>query len=81
MILDDISDGYRTVLEIVIRTVKQTQTLLPENQPSRVAAIPAIRQTIVISFLCSKLSLVKIPKSSIHATITRMSQPRQIYNR
>jgi hypothetical protein len=47
MSLDDISDGYRTVLEIVIRTVKQTQTILPDNQPARAASIPAVRQTMV----------------------------------
>lgn len=47
MSLDDVSDGYRTVLDIVIRTVKQTQTVLPESQPSRAASIPAVRQTMV----------------------------------
>ena len=62
MSLDDISDGYRTVLEIVIRTVKQTQTLLPENQPSRTAAIPAIRQTIVIALLTSRTNSSQNPQ-------------------
>jgi len=43
MSLEDVSEGYRTVLEIVIKTVKQTQTLLREIQTSE---IPAIRKTV-----------------------------------
>ena len=46
MSLEDISDGYRTVLEIVIKTVKQTQTLLPENRLGHTAELPAIRKTM-----------------------------------
>lgn len=46
MSLEDVSDGYRTVLEIVIKTVKQTQTLLPESQPAHTAELPAIRKTV-----------------------------------
>ena len=45
--LEDISDGYRTVLESIIGTVKQTQTVLPDNQRPHAANVPAIRQTIV----------------------------------
>jgi DNA-directed RNA polymerase len=46
MSLEDVSDGYRTVLQMVVKTVNQTQTLLPENQPSAAAEIPAIRKTV-----------------------------------
>src|SRR5579862_9736694 len=45
MSLEDLTDIYRTVLEIVTKTVKQTQTILPDNQPARLATIPALRQT------------------------------------
>jgi DNA-directed RNA polymerase len=46
MTLDDVDDGYRTVLNIVMRTTKQTQMLLPESQPSRSRIIPSVRQTM-----------------------------------
>jgi len=45
--MDDMSDGNRIVLGDILRTVKQTQTILPESQPSRVRTIPSIRQTMV----------------------------------
>jgi len=74
MELENIGDGYRQVLEIVMRTIRQTQMVLPENQPSRVATIPAVRQTQVQKPIqISILTSVKITKSNTHASITRMS--------
>jgi hypothetical protein len=47
MSLDDISEGYRLVLDGIIKTNKQTQTILPDQKPSGASAIPAVRATIV----------------------------------
>lgn len=45
MTMEDITEIHRTVLEIVVKTVQQTQTVLPDSQPSRIS-VPAVRQTL-----------------------------------
>jgi hypothetical protein len=76
MSLDDVPDEHKTVLEILVRTSKQTQSILPESQPSRVATVPAMRSTIVQD-PHTLLIVVKKPKSSIYEKVTRMSTRRQ----
>jgi hypothetical protein len=66
--LDDISDGYRTVLEIIVKTVRQTQTVLPDSQPARATTVPAVRQTQA-RHPCTTLILVKISKFGIHEKV------------
>jgi hypothetical protein len=47
MSLDDVDEAYGVVLDAIINTVPQTQTLLADTQPARTVSLPAIRQTQV----------------------------------
>lgn len=47
MSLDDVSGGYRVVLDGIIKMSKQTQTILPDPKTPATPAIPAVRATIV----------------------------------
>ena len=73
MALEDISDGHRAVLEMIIKMVKQTQTILPEGQPSRIVAIPTVRKTMVRQ-LYHFTNSDQITKFVIHASVVRMSR-------
>lgn len=73
--MDDMVGGYREVLEIIVNSVQQTQTLLTDNQPSR-DVIPAIRQTMVRPFR-SLLIVVQVAQSSVYAKILRVSLYRR----
>lgn len=69
MSLDDVSEGYRLVLDGVIKTSKQTQTILPDQKASGPSAIPEVRATIVLCLKCPMLKIGKIPKSSVYEKV------------